>query len=184
MLTVTVTNAHTKCFVFSGVLGKMARQNHREQTSLAGNNDHEPDVVAGEDGVLQQKEVLHHLYNITGRSKVARVTKMLQSWLADPTKGKLCIFAHHLDVLDQISRGAGLSNAKLSTTKYIRIDGSTSPKTRQEQILKFQTDPSVRIAMLGITAAGVAVTLTASSTVWFTELFWTPAIMIQAEDRW
>ena len=77
----------------------------REQTSLAGDNEHEPDVVAGEDGVLHQKEVLHHLYNITGRSKVARVTKMLQSWLADPTKGKLCIFAHHLDVLDQISRG-------------------------------------------------------------------------------
>ena len=29
----------------------------------------------------------------------------------------------------------------------------------------------------------MAVTLTASSTVWFAELFWTPAIMIQAEDR-
>ena len=66
---------------------------------------------------------------------------------------------------------------------YIRIDGSTSPKERQAQIKQFQTDPNFRIAILGISAAGVAVTLTASSTVWFAELFWTPALMIQAEDR-
>lgn len=145
--------------------------------------EHEHYPQAGEDGMLKSREVLHHLYGITGRSKVARVTKMLKSWIADPTKGKLCIFAHHLEVLDEISRGAGLSNARDSSTKFIRIDGSTSPKARQEQILTFQTNPAVRIAMLGITAAGVAVTLTASSTVWFAELFWTPAIMIQAEDR-
>ena len=83
----------------------------------------------------------------------------------------------------RLSITAGLSNFRDSTTKFIRIDGSTSPKSRQEQILTFQTDPTVRIALLGITAAGVAVTLTASSTVWFAELFWTPAIMVQAEDR-
>jgi len=167
-----------------GILGKLARQHHKENPTDAADKVLEPQhVVAGENGVLEHREVLHHLYNITGRSKVARVTKMLQSWLADPTKGKLCIFAHHLDVLNQISSGAELSNAPNSSTKYIRIDGSTSPRARQEQILKFQTDPAIRVAMLGITAAGVAVTLTASSTVWFTELFWTPAIMIQAEDR-
>eukprot|EP00957_Ditylum_brightwellii_P208032 15355580-Ditylum_brightwellii.AAC.1 len=57
------------------------------------------------------------------------------------------------------------------------------PKVRQESISSFQNDPTVRVAVLGITAAGVAVTLTASSNIWFAELFWTPAIMIQAEDR-
>ncbi|KAL9184883.1 hypothetical protein ACHAXT_002660 [Thalassiosira profunda] len=168
-----------------GVLGKLARTQHAE--GLAESNpdavERMPHAEPGEDGVLTGKAVLHHLYSISGKSKIDRVTRMLKSWLADPTKGKLCIFAHHLDVLDEISRGAGLSNASGSAAKYIRIDGSTSPRARQEQILRFQTNPSVRIAILGITAAGVAVTLTASSTVWFAELFWTPAIMLQAEDR-
>ena len=88
-------------------------------------------------------------------------------------------------VLDELVKQAGLSNAAGSTTQYIRIDGSTSPQERQNQIRRFQ-DPrndKLRVAVLGITAAGVAVTLTASSTVWFAELFWTPALMIQAEDR-
>lgn len=78
-----------------------------------------------------------------------------------------------------------MSNSAGSKTQYIRIDGSTNPQERQNQIQRFQDprNPDIRIAVLGITAAGVAVTLTASSTVWFAELFWTPALMIQAEDR-
>jgi hypothetical protein len=127
--------------------------------------------------------LLNRLYSLTGDVKIPLIVDMLKRWLSDPTKGKICIFAHHLSVLNSIQELAGLSNGTDSSSKYIRIDGSTLPKRRQEHINDFQTDPSIRVALLGITAAGVAVTLTASSTVWFAELFWTPAIMVQAEDR-
>ena len=131
-----------------GVLGKLARVHHQENKASVESGpfvDMEESLYQPKEGTgLRNKEVLHHLYKISGRSKVRRVTQMLRSWLADNTKGKLCIFAHHLEVLDEISSGAGLSNAKSSRTKYIRIDGATPPKARQEQILQFQTDPAVR----------------------------------------
>ena len=138
---------------------------------------------AEEDNANNRKTLLSRLYGLTGDVKVPLMVDLLDRWYKDPTKGKVCIFAHHLSVLDSIEKGAGLSNDSSSRRKFIRIDGSTSPKVRQQQIDDFQSDPSVRVALLGITAAGVAVTLTASSTVWFAELFWTPALMIQAEDR-
>jgi len=132
---------------------------------------------------LDRKSILNKMYSLTAKAKIPLIAKLVTKWLDDPTKGKLCIFAHHIFVLDEISKLVGLSNEKGIRGRFIRIDGSTNPKERQAQIVAFQNDPDIRIAVLGITAAGVAVTLTASSTVWFAELFWTPALMIQAEDR-
>lgn len=130
-----------------------------------------------------RKAILNKMFHLTGTAKIPILIDMLKKWIDDSRNGKLCIFAHHMNVLDALIEKGGLSNHEGSSSKYIRIDGSTHPKMRQEQIMCFQYDPSVRIAVLGITAAGVGVTLTAASTIWFAELFWTPAIMIQAEDR-
>ena len=141
----------------------------------------ESDQIRLQSPEVTRKSALNHMYTLTAKAKVPLIADMINKWLNDPTKGKLCVFAHHIFVLDEIVKLVGLSNTEGSDKKYIRIDGSTSPKLRQSQIKSFQTNPDFRIAVLGITAAGVAVTLTASSTVWFAELFWTPALMIQAE---
>merc|ERR1711966_187860 len=161
-----------------GALGKIARGGAELSESDQGSDESDRKAAAAE-----RREVLNRMFSLTGQAKVPIVVSELKRWLADPTKGKVCIFAHHIAVLDNIVSGAGLSNTKDSASKYIRIDGSTNPKARQEAITTFQNDPTVRVAVLGITAASVAVTLTAASTVWFAELFWTPAIQIQAEDR-
>lgn len=136
----------------------------------------------------KRKNMLGRLSYLTGLAKVPVIVSMLKTFVQDPSNGKLCIFAHHIDVLDEIMEGCGLPNSthvnpKSMQSSYIRIDGSTSPKLRQTLIDKFQNEPCVRVAFLGITAVGVAVTLTAASTVWFAELFWSPSIMLQAEDR-
>lgn len=169
-----------------GVLAKIAK---KHETVINMNNEspgvgpNEKDSNGKELQDVNRKSILHSMYTLTAKSKVPSIARLVEKWLADPTKGKLCIFAHHVFVLDEIIRLAGLSNDEKHNRQFIRIDGSTLPKDRQRQINAFQSDSSIRVAILGITAAGVAVTLTASSTVWFAELFWTPALMIQAEDR-
>lgn len=38
--------------------------------------------------------------------------------------------------------------------KYVRIDGSTDHRDRQEAVRQFANDPTVSVALLSITAAG------------------------------
>ncbi len=88
-----------------GLLGKLARTHDVGESFSSGSQQQQQFIPDNGEEPLKNKEVLHHLYNISGRCKVGRITKMLRNWLNDPTKGKLCIFAHHLYVLDELARG-------------------------------------------------------------------------------
>ena len=61
----------------------------------------------------------------------------------------MIVFAHHLRVLDAIEHSVG------KKVSYIRIDGSTKMQDRNQAVHDFQEQPSVRLAILSITAAGV-----------------------------
>ena len=160
----------------NGVLGKIAHEQWQEKLNDQPSNETKANNV-GLVGDNERKKGLSRLFLLTGMGKVPTVVTKLKGWLSNPFNGKICIFAHHKAVLDAIESEA------LKISNYIRIDGSTMPKSRQSKINLFQRNPRIRVALLGVTAAGVAVTLTAASTVWFAELFWTPAVLIQAEDR-
>jgi SWI/SNF-related matrix-associated actin-dependent regulator 1 of chromatin subfamily A len=91
---------------------------------------------------------------------------------------KLLVFAHFLSVLDHLEQA--LTQSKVS---FIRIDGSVSASDRQAAVTRFQSDDTVRVAILSLRAAGQGLTLTAAATVVFAELDVTPGLLLQAEDR-
>lgn len=89
---------------------------------------------------------------------------------------KIVVFAHHHDVV------AALAEA-LGEYQPVVLTGETAMADRQASVDRFQSDPACRVFIGSITAAGVAITLTASSHVVFAELDWVPGNMSQAEDR-
>jgi len=112
-------------------------------------------------------------------AKVAGVCGYVKE-LLDASPGlKFLLFAHHQSMLDKLEAHC---RDKLKVS-LIRIDGGTPQGQRQGLTQRFQTDDHCQVALLGITAAGVGLTLTAAHTVVFAELWWTPGALIQAEDR-
>jgi len=89
---------------------------------------------------------------------------------------KVVIFAHHHDVINVLQAG-------LAEFGCVTVTGKTSGPDRQAAVDRFQTDPTCRVFLGNIKAAGVGITLTAASTVIFVESDWTPGWMAQAEDR-
>ena len=89
------------------------------------------------------------------------------------TSSKIVVFAYHRDVIEKVSKELGA----------LTITGSTSLARRAENVGLFQNEPGARVLVGNIDAAGVGITLTASSHVIFIEGSWEPAKLSQAEDR-
>eukprot|EP00956_Cyclotella_meneghiniana_P011054 scaffold15468_cov87-Cyclotella_meneghiniana.AAC.5 len=130
---------------------------------------------------FESRRLLMEAYRASGMAKAPSTTEYILDWLDGSGTQKLIVFAHHKDVLDYIE-----STIK---TKYkgklgmMRIDGSVPPAERALYVKKFQSNASMRLALLSMTAAGVGLTLTAASSIIFAELHWVPGVLAQAEDR-
>jgi len=118
------------------------------------------------------------LAKIRMKTAIAKVPGVIdQVKMVNDDGKKIILFAHHLNVLDALQEE--LEKAKLS---FVRVDGGTSLKARQEAVEKFQAG-LVDLFLGGIIPAGVGLTLTAAQYVIFAELDWVPGQMTQAEDR-
>nr|XP_025609263.1 helicase SWR1 isoform X4 [Arachis hypogaea] len=104
--------------------------------------------------------------------------KFTQKKLINKAGCKFLIFAHHQPMIDAIHEC--LLKKKVGC---IWIDGGTPAASGQQLVTDFQEKDYIKAAVLSIKAGGVGLTLTAASTVIFTEQSWTPGDLIQAKDR-
>ncbi|XP_059156186.1 DNA annealing helicase and endonuclease ZRANB3-like [Physella acuta] len=148
-------------------------------------------IVQGKGGILHPDQYLdtesradqsvHYqiskLYKLSGDAKIGPVREYIEM-LCENEELKFLVFAYHHDMMDGIQQT--LWEKKV---KFVRIDGKTNSADRQVYVKQFQSDKDTRVAVLSILAAGVGLTFTAANLVVFAELYWTPGVMVQCEDR-
>lgn len=89
--------------------------------------------------------------------------------------GKVVCFCWHREVVEQIAKTFGRS--------CVAVYGNTTIKARDKHVEDFQNNEDIELFVGNIKAAGVGITLTASSHVVFVEQDWVPGNVTQAEDR-
>jgi len=111
------------------------------------------------------------LRSLAAVGKVAQATDFIQSFLASGKQ--LIVFCSLHDIVDALC---------VAFPKAVRVTGRDSAAAKQAAVDSFQSGNS-QLIICSIKAAGVGLTLTASSNVAFVEFPWTYADCCQCEDR-
>ncbi len=112
------------------------------------------------------------LRSLATRGKIAQAVDFIRTFL-DSGK-KLIVFCSLHDIVDDLKR---------AFPKAVTVTGRDNAISKQASVDSFQNNPDVQLIICSIKAAGVGLTLTASSNVAFIELAWTYADSCQCEDR-
>lgn len=119
--------------------------------------------------ILTQMNVLRQ---ISAKGKIPAAKEFIDEVMESGEK--LIVFCVLTDIVNELKR---------LYPHAVTIVGSDSTETRQRNIDNFQKDPATKLIICNIKAAGVGITLTASSRVLFLEYPWTYADCVQCEDR-
>lgn len=112
------------------------------------------------------------LKQISAKGKLQEVKEFVQEVI--DSGEKIILFANLHSIVDEV---------KNMFPGSVEVTGRLSQEEKQKSIDSFQNDPKVKVIVCNIKAAGVGITLTASSRVAFIEYPWTYADCAQCEDR-
>jgi SWI/SNF-related matrix-associated actin-dependent regulator 1 of chromatin subfamily A len=113
----------------------------------------------------------------TGTLKAIAGSFLLSDELSATTDQKFVVFAHHKDAIDDCWQG-GFSSSTLQ-----RFRGRHPDTKRQGEIDRFNNDPSCRVFIGQLQAAGASINLQAADNVVFIEASWSPGENDQALSR-
>lgn len=94
---------------------------------------------------------------------------------------RVLIFFQMKDMMDIVENE--LLKKHMPKVTYLRMDGATDPRFRQELVKKFNGDPSIDLMLLTTKVGGLGLNLTSADTVIFVEHDWNPMNDLQAMDR-
>lgn len=126
---------------------------------------------------MEEDRTMSLLFQKTSKAKLDATEKYISN-LLESEERKMLIFAYHIEMMDRI--GQLLKEKDIS---FIRIDGSTPIKSRSDLTTQFSKKSHLRVAILSVTCASSGINMVAASLIVFAELYWTPGMLLQAEDR-
>eukprot|EP00696_Hemimastix_kukwesjijk_P010331 gnl/Hemi2/23027_TR7710_c0_g1_i1.p1 gnl/Hemi2/23027_TR7710_c0_g1~~gnl/Hemi2/23027_TR7710_c0_g1_i1.p1 ORF type:complete len:780 (+),score=147.86 gnl/Hemi2/23027_TR7710_c0_g1_i1:118-2457(+) len=153
-------------------LKKMFKQ-MMEYSCVLQNSRNEDEIAKTQN---KRRALMHNMFQVTGDAKIEAVLEYID--MVRENGVRFLVFSHHQVVLHAIDK-----HLEKHGVNHITIDGSTAHQRRHALVYQYMNDESYQIANLSILAAGTGLTLTAADTVIFSELFWNPGILVQAEDR-
>lgn len=150
--------------------------------------ENQPDKDLGNILMAQQLVELGKLKQVCSRAKIKRVVDDAENAISQGNK--VIIFSQYTETIKQIADG--IKKVKIPSpsdpkrdvkAKAVTLTGSDDQNERQKAVDAFQNDAQTMAFVGNIKAAGVGLTLTASSIVIFADMDWSPEIHAQAEDR-
>jgi hypothetical protein len=120
---------------------------------------------------------MNALKRLAAQGKIESVKEWVADFLASGEK--LVVFGWYRETVDELCKALEPLHGK----PVPHIHGGDSSLARQATVDSFQRDPTTRLLVCNIIAAGEGITLTAASNVFFAEMGWNPGKQEQAEDR-
>jgi SWI/SNF-related matrix-associated actin-dependent regulator 1 of chromatin subfamily A len=117
-------------------------------------------------------EYVNRARTLLSKAKIEECVKMIQDHIESDSK--VLVYSQHIDHITEIF-------SRFQDQAVLHF-GGINPKIRNENVKRFQEDPSIKL-LVGNTDTAVGYTATAADTVIFLDLPWSPSDLKQAEDR-